>query len=194
MLYSRLRPISYAVIGVSVVAAIVIAIFTFQQSQPALTELPVATQPEFELGMYGQTFSLADAESLLGYEIKLPTYLPADNELRMIKVDNNTKWSFVIYSPTGIDDSTKEKELIENDGFIITNAPAPEVTDVDAEIQRFVEFGGNEIMMKNFTGVGFTDIPLMLGYSEIHWWNDGLHRIVGANFDFTELTKIIESI
>lgn len=189
-----MRPVSYAVIGVSVVAAIVIAIFTFQQSQPAQTELPVATQPEFELGMYGQTFSLTDAEAILGYEIRLPKYLPQGNELRMIKVDNNTKWSFVIYSPTAIDDSTKEKELVENNGFIITNAPAPEVTDVDAEIQRFVEFGGKEIAMKNFSGVGFTDIPLMPGYSEIHWWNDGLHRIIGASFDFTELAKIIESI
>lgn len=189
-----MRPISYGVIGISILAAVVIAIFAFQQSQPVATELPIATQPEFELGTYGQTFSLADAESVLGYEIKLPTYLPVDNELRMIKVDNSTKWSFVIYSPTAIDDSTKESELVENDGFIITNAPAPEVTDVDAEIQRFVEFGGKEIVMRNFRGVGFTDVPLMPGYSEIHWWNDGLHRIIGANFDFVELTKIIESI
>jgi hypothetical protein len=191
-----MRPISYAVIGVSILAVIVIAAFAFQQSQPSQkpAKLPVATQPVFELGMYGQTLSHADAEAVLGYEIKLPTYLPANNELRMIKVDNDTNWSFVIYSPTNVDDSTREKEMIDNNGFIIVNAPAPEVTDVNMEIQRFVEFGGKEITMQNVKGVGFTDIPLMPGYSEIHWWDNGLHRIVGANFDFMELAKIIESI
>ena len=112
----------------------------------------------------------------------------------MIKVDAKSNWSFVIYSPTTVDDSTKEKELIENNGFVIVNAPAPEVTDANAEVRRFVEFGGKEIAMHGIRGVGFTNIPLMSGYSEIHWWDDKLHRIVGANFDFAELAKIIESI
>jgi len=189
------RPITYAVIGVSVLAAIMITVFAVQQSQPAQKPMGLPTaRPTFELGMYGKTLSLADAEQIVGYKIKLPTYLPAGNTLRMIKVDEKSKWSFVIYSQTSVDDSTKERELIQNNGFVIINAPAPEVTDVDAEIQRFVEFGGKEIAIHDTKGVGLTDIPLMLGYSEIHWWDDKLHRIVGANFDFAELVKVIESI
>ena len=191
-----MRSVSYAVIGVSILAAIVIAIFAIQQSQPVQKpmELPTVAQPKFELGMYGQTFDLADAEQILGYKIKLPTYLPAGNALRMIKVDEKSKWSFVIYSPTSVDDSTKEKELIGNNGFVIINAPAPEVIDTDMEVQRFVELGGKEIAMQGVRGVGLTDIPLMPGYYEIHWWDDKLHRILGANFDFDELARIIESI
>lgn len=194
--YLQVRPVNYAVIGVSILAAIVIAVFAAQQSQPLQkpTELPAVAQPTFELGMYGQTFALADAEQILGYKIKLPAYLPAGNVLRMIKVDEKSKWSFVIYSPTSVDDSTKEKELMENNGFVIINAPVPEVTDTDTEIRKFVEFGGREIAMQGARGVGFTEIPLMPDYSEIHWWDDKLHRIVGANFDFAELARIIESM
>ena len=190
-----MRPITYAVIGVSVLAAIMITVFAVQQSQPAQKpmELPTA-RPTFELGMYGKTLSLADAEQIVGYKIKLPTYLPTGNTLRMIKVDEKSKWSFVIYSPTSVDDSTKEKELIGNNGFVIINAPAPEVIDTDMEVQRFVELGGKEIAMQGVRGVGLTDIPLMPGYYEIHWWDDKLHRIVGANFDFAELARIIESM
>jgi hypothetical protein len=171
-----------------------IAVFLVQLSQPKSSEIPTAAQPEFELGRYGETVSHAEAEALMGYKIKLPTYIPAGNELRMIKVDRETRWSVVIYSPLIVNDSTKEKQLVENNGFIIINAPAKEVTDIDAEVLRFVEFGGVEITWQNFKGVGFEEIPLLPGYSEIHWWDDGLHRIIGARFDFEELTKTIESI
>ena len=188
--------LNYVLIGISILAAAVITVFVLQQSQSAQKpmESPTVTKPAFELGMYGKTFSLAEAEQVLGYRIKLPTYLPAGNALRMIKVDEETKWSFVIYSPVSVDDSTTEKELIENDGFMIINSPAPEVTDVEAEIQRFEEFGGKEIKMQGVMGVGLTDVPLMPGYSEIHWWDDNLHHLVGGNFDFAELAKIVESI
>lgn len=188
-----MRSVNYAVIGVSVLAAIIITIYASQQLQTKSTDLPVATNPTFKLGMYGKTLSHEEAESILGYKIKIPTYLPEGNELRMIKVDEQTKWSYIIYSPAEADDSTEERVLIEKRGFIMINAPAPEVTDADAEINRFIDFGGREIIMENTRGVGFTNIPLMPGYSEIHWWSDGLHHIVGANFDLPEITKIIES-
>ena len=65
--YLQVRLVNYAVIGVSILAAIVIIVFAFQQSQLVQkpTELPTVAQPTFELGMYGQTFALADAEKIL---------------------------------------------------------------------------------------------------------------------------------
>lgn len=188
-----MRPINYAVTGVSVLAAIIIIMYVSQQLQTKSTDFPVTTNPTFKLGVYGKTLSHEEAESMLGYKIKLPTYLPEGNVLRMIKADEQTKWSYIIYSPADVDDSTEERVLIERRGFIMINAPAPEVIDTDAEINRFIDFGGMEIMMENTRGVGFTNIPLMPGYSEIHWWSDGLHHIVGANFDLSEIAKIIES-
>jgi hypothetical protein len=172
------------------------AVFSAQRLRPTEepTEAPTTTKPTFELGMYGKTLSLAEAEQIVTYKIKLPTYLPAGNELRMIKVDENTKWSFVIYSPENVDDSTTENVLFKNNGFIIINSPAPEVTDIDAEIQKLIESGGMEITMQNVKGGGLTDVPLLPGYSEIHWWDDKLHHLVGGNFDFSELAKIVESI
>lgn len=190
-----LRAVNYAIVGSSIVPVVVVIMFAIQQSQTVKqAEIPVAKNPTFKIGMYGQSFALEDAEEIVGYKIKLPKYLPEGNSLRMIKVDKLSKWSFAIYSPAIIDDSTEEKMLIENGGFILVNTPAPEVADVDAEIQRFVEFGGEEITIGNIRGVGISNIPLIKGYSEIHWWEDGLHRIVGANFSFIELKKIIESI
>jgi len=184
------------IIGASVLTAFVIAVSMIPQSQTHQepNQAPTGEKPSFELGMYGKTFSHADAEQTLGYKIRLPDYLPAGNDLRMIKVDEKTKWSFVIYSPVRVDDSTKETELMQNKGFIIINYPAPEVTDVDVEIQRFIENGGKEIPMQRVKGVGLTDVPLMPGYSEIHWWEDGLHHIVGGSFGFAELSKIVESM
>jgi hypothetical protein len=157
-------------------------------------QVPSTEKPSFELGMYGKTFSQADAEQVLGYKIKLLIYKPINNSLRMIKVDENSKWSVLIYSPMIVDDSTEEIELMQNNGFIIINSPAPEVTDIDVEIQRIIESGGREIPMKRVKGAGLTDVPLMPGYSEIHWWEDGLHHIVGSNFGFTELSAIVESM
>jgi len=184
------------IIGASVLTAFVIAVSMIPQSQTHQEPNQVSSgeKPSFELGMYGKTFSHADAEQTLGYKIRLPDYLPASNDLRMIKVDEKTKWSFVIYSPVRVDDSTKETELMQNNGFIIINSPAPEVTDIDVEIQRLIENGGKEIPMQRVKGVGLTDVPLMPGYSEIHWWEDGLHHIVGGSFGFAELSKIVESM
>lgn len=186
-----MRPVSYAIIGVSAFAVFVIVIFASQQT-PDTADLPVPPQPVFELGMYGETLAHEEAEEIVGYAIKLPSYMPEGNTLRMIKADMDSKWSFMIYSPVPVDDSTREIELMENGGFIIINSPSD--TDNAAEVRRFVEFGGEEIIMQNYTGVGFTDIPLMPGYAEIHWWDDGLRRIVGGNYDFEELVRIIESI
>ncbi|MGH9922836.1 MAG: hypothetical protein ACRD38_08805 [Nitrososphaerales archaeon] len=193
-----MRP-GYTLVVIIIVATVLLvafAVFSAQQLQPTEepAEVPTATKPTFELGMYGKIVSLVEAEQLLAYKIKLPRYLPAGNELKMIKVDENTKWSFVIYSPENVSDSTSEEDLFKNNGFIIINSLAPEVTDVDAEIQRLVEFGGKEITMQNVKGVGLTDVPLLPGYSEIHWWDDKLHHLVGGNFEFAELAKIVESI
>ncbi len=192
-----MRGVVYTIIiGASVLTAFVIAVSMIPQSQTHQEPNQVSSgeKPSFELGMYGKTFSHGDAEQLLGYKIKLPDYLPAGNDLRMIKVDEKTKWSVVIYSPVSVDDSTKETELMQNNGFIIITSPAPEVTDVDVEIQRFIENGGKEILMQRVKGVGLTDVPRMPGYSEIHWWEDGLHHIVGGSFGFAELSKIVESM
>jgi len=148
--YQQVRAVIYTIaIGASVLAVFVIAVSVSQQSQTLEKPVQVPTDEKqaFELGMYGKTFSLADAERMVGYKIKLPDYLPATNDLRMIKVDEKTKWSFVIYSPVGVDDSTEETELMQNNGFIIINSPAPEVTDIDVEIQRLIENGGKEIPM-----------------------------------------------
>jgi hypothetical protein len=182
------------IIIISTILLVAFSVFSAQQLQPTAkpVEVPIS-KPTFQLGMYGKTISLAEAEQLLAYKIKLLRYLPMANELRMIKVDENTNWSFVIYSPENITDSTSEKELFQNNGFIIINSPAPEVTDVDTEIQRLVESGGKEIKMQNVRGVGLTGVPLLPGYSEIHWWDDKLHHLVGGNFEFDELAKIVES-
>ncbi|HLE35180.1 MAG TPA: hypothetical protein VI698_04740 [Nitrososphaerales archaeon] len=192
-----MRAVTYTiVIGASVLAVFVIAVSVSQQSQTLEkpVQVPTGEKQAFELGMYGKTFLHADAERVLGYKIKLPAYLPADNDLRMIKVDEKSKWSVGIYSPVSVDDSTEETELMQNNGFIIINSPAPEVTDIDVEIQRLIENGGKEIPMQRVKGVGLTDVPLMPGYSEIHWWEDGLHHIVGGSFGFAELSKIVESM
>ncbi len=179
---------------VATVLLVAFSVFSAQQLQPTEepAEVPTA-KPTFQLGMYGKPLSLEEAEQLVAYDIKLPRYLPVGNELRMVKVDENTKWSFVIYSPENVNDLMSEKDLFKTDGFIIINSPAPEVTDVDAEIQKLVEFGGKEITMRNAKGVGLTDIPLLPGYSEIHWWDDKLHHLIGGNFGFAELAKIVES-
>ena len=191
-----MRPVTYAVIGVSILAAFMVTVLIAQQSQPAQEQktIPTVGQPKFELGKYGQTQTLDDAEKMLEYKIKLPTYLPANNSLRMIKVNQESRWSFVIYSPVDVSDATNEKELIENSGFIIINAPISDAIDTNLEVQKLVDVGGKEISMQSVRGVGLTDIPLMPRYSEIHWWDGDLHRIVGGNFEFTELAKIIESI
>ncbi len=192
-----MRAVIYTIIiGASVLATFVIAVSMIPQSQTHQEpiQIPASEKPAFELGMYGKTFSYEGAEQVLGYRIKLPAYLPAGNDLRMIKVDEKSKWSVVVYSPVIVDDSTKETELMQNNGFIIINSPAPEVTDVDVEIQRLIENGGKEIPMQRVKGVGLADVPLMPGYSEIHWWEDRLHHIVGGNFGFAALSKIVESM
>lgn len=192
--------------GVSVLAVIVITIFAVQQQLESISARNIKgmASDQIELGDYGPTVALEDAEKMLGYRIKLPTYLPAGNELRMIKVERQHLQSFVFYSPVSVNDSTKESELIANNGFLIVSRPAWEVkelSDIDTEIQRLTESGGKEITLQRAKGVGFEDlrvvgyedIPLVPGYSEIHWWDDFVHRLVGGSFELDELAKIVES-
>ena len=193
---------NYAVIGISVLAVVLITIFAMEQLESlSVRNIKGMASDQIELGDYGPTVALEDAEKILGYRIKLPTYLPGGNELKMIKVEKQHLHSFVFYSPVGVNDSTTESELIVNNGFLIVSRPACEVTDIDTEIQRLTESGGKEIIIRGGEAVGFahirvvgyTDIPLMPGYHEIHWWDDHLHRLVGGNFELDELTKIVES-
>ncbi len=201
-----MRPINYAIIGVNLLAVFLITIFAVQQLESeSVRSIKSMASDTIELGDYGPTVALEDAEKMLGYRIKLPTYLPAGNELRMIKVERQHLQSFVFYSPVSVNDSTKESDLIANNGFLIVNRPAWEVkepNDIDTEIQRLTESGGKEITLRRAKSVGFEDlrvvgyedIPLVPGYSEIHWWDDDfLHRLVGGSFELDELAKIVES-
>ncbi|HLE34764.1 MAG TPA: hypothetical protein VI698_02635 [Nitrososphaerales archaeon] len=201
-----MRPLNYAVIGISLLAVVLITIFAVQQLESeSVRNIKSMASDQIELGDYGPTVALEDAEKMLGYRIKLPTYLPAGNELRMIKVERQHLHSFVFYSPVSVDDSTKESELIANNGFLIVSRPAWEVgesSDIDIEIQRLTESGGREITLRWAKGVGFEDVrvigyedvPLVPGYSTIHWWDDYfLYRVVGGSFELDELAKIVES-
>lgn len=190
---------------IAVIASVSVGVFTYysttqtsnyNEQEPATetTNLfPKPTPPK--LAVYGAPTTALDAETAVGYKIKLPSRVPENISVKLIKVRAEEKLVHVFLSPSNLEDSMTLDDVMAAKGILISYQLWDATITPEEWMNAWMEQGsGNFVTVHGTRAVGNDRDPLTGAWSHLFWFDNGIQYTITADRPLAELLQIAESI
>ncbi|MGQ9587692.1 MAG: hypothetical protein ACUVT7_04845 [Thermoplasmata archaeon] len=164
--------------------------------RPIQNEAPPMLTPR--MGLQGiRVATIEEAESLAGFVLAVPTYLPPSLSLQEIRFVSGQGSVYLIFGPTSLPlEGVTWTWLLLNGYWTLDQRPADVGVSVDSLIDSLVDQSGGRVQPINVNGSPGTITCPGDGANEIQWWSCGIHYtlITPQEATYSELLEVAESV
>lgn len=194
--------------GIALLAVTVsVAIGTYAYYATSQTPIPSEQQSSIEtknlfpkptppkLAVYGTPTTASNAQAIVGYKVNLPTSVPNDISVELIKVRADSNIVHVFLAPRNLDDSMTLDDAMAAKGILISYQLWDATITQEEWMNAWVEQGSGKFVTVHGTkAVGNDRDPRTGTWSHLFWFDNELQYTITADRPLAELLQIAESI
>jgi hypothetical protein len=195
--------ISASIVALAIVTAVSIGNFVTDDSESQYNPGLVPPAESIRNIIGGERVANVDAaKAFVGYDVKMPTYLPKDYNVQLINVDRNIQMVSILASKKPVTDETNNIDFTWKDvGIWITLQKADPSFDKEGYISRLVsEFSHQPVKVNGQNGAvheiltQIQDGETIHAPAEIIFYKGDVSVYIRALLPVDELVKIAESL
>lgn len=182
------------IVAISGIAAVAVVALYVIAAMPNSTTMTARSPPPTPIGEIGNTVDLSTASQAFGHPIKVPSFLPEQAKLRMVKADGD-KMVTVIFAPIPITEQTLDEEIVRSKGIFMMYTKQPANFDLDAWMKGYVAQGSGRLETLNGKTIIVNDRNPQLGIiSQIYMFEDDVQIYMSGDYPLEVLLKVAASL